>query len=152
MTTFALWAAVRTVKSRVGTWRGYEQYSRLVPELTREEWARAIGEARAHLSAQTSELTKPLNQRPVGNDIKGYTSKRARGFMQQVSVHVRDNDTGILSEKVYVVRGDTLRSRLSAVNEARRKYQDSIDANPDEYPETIVGVEYKGTYLLTPGA
>lgn len=151
MATFPIWAAIRTVKSKIGTWRGYELYREANPAMTREEWARAIGEARAALASRESEITKPLNRRPSGDEIQALTRKTGSGFWQQVEVYVRDRDTGLVSARHYTIRGDSLVSRARAVEEAMNRYQDAIDGDPDNYPEEIAGVAYVGTYEVVRG-
>lgn len=152
MSSYAMWAAIRTVKSKIGTWKGYEKYNETLPGVSREEWARTIGEVRAQLANREQEAFKPLNRRPISEEITTYTSKKARGYMQQVEVHVRDRDTGIIEARPYVVKGDTLRSRISIMKEAQARYQAAIDRNPQDYPEDIVGISYVGTHHLVPGA
>jgi hypothetical protein len=151
VSTFGLWAAIRTVKSRIGTWNGYEQFRELVPEVTRDEWAQAIGQARAALSNRVSELTRPLNRRPTPAEVTTYTTRNARGFMQQLDIFVRDRDTGLVEARPYTIRGTSLRSRSAIMAEALSRYQDAIDNNPDDYPEDILGAAYVGTYELVPG-
>lgn len=146
MATFSLWAAVRTVKAKIGTWEGYRLYKDLVEDLTEDEWSRAIGQARAALANRVDEITRPLNRRPVGNEITEYTSKKARGYLQQIEVFVKDRDTGLVESRHYIVKSDTLRSRQFIVAEGIERYQAAIDANPEDYPEEILGAVYVGTH------
>jgi hypothetical protein len=151
MSNFPLWAAIRTVKSKIGTWVGYEMFKEAYPDLDRDEWATAVGQARAALINRVDEMTKPLNRRPVGLEVKPLDSKVAKGYIQQVDVFVMDRETGLIDTRFFTVRGDTLRSRQAIINMTRDKYQAAIDANPDDYPEEIVGIAYVGSYLLRPG-
>ena len=150
MASMHLWAAIRTVKNRIGTWKGFEQYKALDPSVTRSQWASTIGEARAALANRVGELSRPLGRIPTQAEVTLYATKRASGYMQQVEVYVLDRDTGLLGSRPYVVKTDTLRSRQFIVNEARSRFQAAIDANPGEYPEDIVGVAYVGTHLMVP--
>lgn len=150
MGTFHLWAAIRTVKAKIGTWVGYDTYSEFDPELSREQWAEAIGQARAALNNRIDELTRPLNRRPVQGEITPMTTKGPRGFLQQIEVYVRDNDTGLVDSRYYTVKTQTLRSRQFIVNEGLQRYQAAIDANPGDYPEEILGAAYIGTHQMTP--
>lgn len=152
MGTFSLWAAIRTVKSRIGTWEGYRLYNEVAENITEAEWSRAIGQARAALANRVSEVTRPLNRRPQGSEITIYDSKKARGYLQQIEVYVRDNDTGIIEARPYVVKTDTLRSRQFIVNEGLERYQAAIDAHPEDYPEEVLGAAYVGTHHLIPVA
>lgn len=150
MVSFHLWAAIRTVKDRIGTWNGYNRYAELDPTITREEWATSIAQARAALANRIDELTRPLSARPTGTDITVYDSKKARGYMQQVEIFVRDRDTGLVEPRHYVLKTDSLRSRAWVVNEALSRYQVAVDSNPEDYPEDILGAAYVGTHLMKP--
>ena len=150
MGSFHLWAAIRTIKSKIGTWVGYEAYSEIDPDLSRGDWAEAIGQARAALVNRTEELTKPLNRRPVGLEITPMPTKGPSGYLQQIEVYVRDNDTGLVDSHYYTIKTKTLRSRQFVVNEGIQRYQAAIDANPGDYPEEILGAGYIGTHLMTP--
>lgn len=150
MVAFHLWAAIRTIKSKIGTWRGYEEYSLLDPDITRSEWAETVAQARAALANKTDELTRPLNRRPLPSEITLYSSKKARGYMQQIQVFVQDRDTGLIDTRHYNIRTDTLRSRQSIVDEGMRRYQAAADADPDAYPEEVIGAVYVGTHLMQP--
>jgi hypothetical protein len=150
VSTFSLWAAIRTVKENIGTWVGYERITAAGVTIDRADWARWIGEAKAALANRSSEMSAPLNRRPTAGEITQYTSVRARGYMQSIDIYVRDKETGIVSARPFVVRGQTLRSRGSIVNEGLRRYADAAASNPDEYPEDILGGAYTGTYQLVP--
>lgn len=152
MVSFHLWAAIRTVKDKIGTWNGYAKYAELDETITREEWATSIAQARAALVNRVDELTRPLSARPSGSEITLYASKKARGYMQQVEIFVLDVDTGLPESRHYVVKTDTLRSRAWVVNEALSRYQAAVDSKPDDYPEAILGAAYVGTHLMQPRA
>lgn len=152
MVAFNYWLAIRTVKDKIGTWKGYEKALELAPETTREDWAAAIGQAKAALANRVDEMTRPLNRRPVAGEITTYATKAARGYMQQVEVYVRDRDTGLVEARPYTVRGDTLRSRAAVIREALDRYQGAIDSDPERYPEDILGTAYVGTHHLIPKA
>lgn len=145
-----LWAAIRAVKSKVGLGRTFDQLSEVDDTLTRADWERSVGEARAALANRASEVTMPLNRRPVAGEWATMTTKKASGFMQHVDVWVRDRDTGLIESRPYTIKTDTLRSRQSVVREAQLRFQAAIDANPNDYPEDIMAVQYTGTYQLVP--
>lgn len=150
MVAFHLWAAIRTVKDRIGTWRGYEQYRVLDPSITREQWATTVAQARAALANRTDEITRPLNRRPTQGEITLYASRRASGYLQQLQIFVRDRDTGMVETRHYNIRSDTLRSRQAIVDEGMRRYQSAADSDPENYPEDVVGAIYVGTHLMQP--
>lgn len=152
MASFPLWAAIRTIKSKIGTWVGYEQYTDLDPTITRQQWATAIGQARAALANRVGELTRPLNRRPVRGtgEITPYTSRTATGFMQYVDVYVTDRDGGPPQARPWAVRVDTLRSRQSIVNEAWARFEAATLPEGTFEGETVVGVGYAGTVEFIP--
>lgn len=149
MATFILSAAIRAVKSKAGTWRAYDSISGLVPEVTRGQWAAAIGEARSALAQRVSEAVRPLNRRPTASEF-GPPLERKSGtkFWQTVEIYARDRETGARSVFHYTHKTDTLRSRMVAVKAGIEKIQGIIDSNPTEYPLDIVGFAYTGTYPI----
>jgi hypothetical protein len=150
MATYPLWAAIRTVRDRIGTWVGYERFTAQVPGLSREDWARAIGEARAALANRVGELTRPLNRRPTAGEITAYTSRAARGFMQYVDVFVRDRETGLVTTRPFAIRSDVLRSRGAIVTAALSRYEAATLPEGTFEGEIIVGAAYAGTVEFIP--
>lgn len=150
MTTLPLWAAIRALKSKIGTGVGLAHLREVMPEVTDAQWSHAVGQARAALANRAVELTRPLNRRPIAGEISTMTTKNRTGFLQHVDVHIRDQDTGAIEVRPYSIRTDTLRSRQSIVNEARERYQAAIDRDPGNYPEEILAVAYSGTYEMIP--
>lgn len=149
MANFILAAAIRAVKSKIGTWRAYESIVDLVPEVTREEWARAVGDARAALAQRVLEATRPLNRRPVASEFgPPLTRKSGANYWQTTEIYIRDKETGARSVFHYTYRTDTLRSRLAVINEATQAIQGLIDGKPDDYPVDIIGAAYTGTYQI----
>lgn len=152
MANFILSAAIRAVKSKVGTWVAYDQIKRLVPEITESEWAEAIGEARSSISQRVLEATRPLNRRPVVGEWTDIRRRSNTQWWQQVSLFVRDSGTGARSVFNVTIKTDTLRSRQFAIQEATNRAALIFASDPDNYPVAIVGAEYSGTYhILPPG-
>lgn len=150
MASFPLWAAIRTVKSKLGTWVGYERYATVDPTVTREQWATAVGQARAALANRVGELTRPLNRRPVPGEITPYTSRTARGYMQYIDVYVRDRETGQVRAQPWAMRTDTLISRQSAINQALSRYEAATLPEGTFEGEIVVGAAYAGTVEFLP--
>lgn len=150
MSSFPLWAAIRTVKARIGTWTGYERYTAVDPAVTREEWARAVGEARAAIANGVDEATKPLNRRPLPGEITPYTSKGASGFLQYVKIYVRDRETGLPDTRYWTMRTDTLVSRQSAITQGLARYEAATLPEGTFEGEQIIGASYAGTVAMTP--
>lgn len=153
MANFILSAAIKAVKSKVGTWKAFEQVRALVPEVTEAEWARAVGEARTALAQRVLEATRPLNRRPVAGEWTDIERKSGSGWWQQVTLFVRDSATGARGVFHVTVKTDTLRSRVNAIAEAQRTAALIFASDPDNYPVAIIGAEYSGTYrIVRPGA
>jgi hypothetical protein len=150
MAGFPLWAAIRTVKSKMGTWVGYDRYSEQDPTITREAWATAIGQARAALANKVGELSRPLNRRPVEGEITAYRSARATGFMQYIDVYVRDRETGLITSQFWAMRTDSLVSRQAAINQALARYEAATLPEGTFEGEIIVGASYSGTVRFEP--
>lgn len=149
---FPLWAAIRTVKSRIGTWQGFAQYSALDPSITREAWARAVGEARAAIANTLNEAVRPLNRRPAPGEYTPYTSRRATGFLQYVKMFTRDRETGVVSEQWWSYKTDTLRSRQSVLNTAWQRFEAATLPEGTFEGEQVIGAEYAGTVQMIPEA
>ncbi len=151
MRQFALWAAIKTIKARIGTWVGFRQIQTAAPEVTEQDWAQAIGQARAALANRVAELTRPLNRRPLPSETIQYTTRRQSGFLQQLEIYVRDRDTGLIESRPYSLRTDTLMSRQTVINRGMTAYTFAAALNPDEYPEEVLGAAYAGTFEMIPG-
>lgn len=148
MTEFNVWAAVRTLKGRLGSNVGFQIAQRLNAFITQEDWDIALHEARQILAHKRDELSKPLNRRPMANEILPFKVSTPGGWIQQVEVYVRDRDTGLVDTRHFSIRTDTLRARMTIVKDAWNQFQKSIDEKPEDYPEEVVGVAYVGTYNL----
>lgn len=155
MASFPLWAAIRTVKSKIGTWVGYDQYSEIDDSITRQQWATAIGQARAALANRVGELTRPLNRRPVGAEITPYSSPRARnvtasGYMQYIDIYVKDAQTGVITARPWAVRTDTLMSRQSVINAGLNRFEAATLPEGTFEGEEVIGASYAGTVQFIP--
>lgn len=150
MANFILSAAIRAVKSKMGTWVAYDQIRQLVPEVTEAEWAQAIGEARNAIAQRVLEATRPLNRRPVVGEWTDIRRRSSTQWWQQVTLFVRDSTTGARSVFPVTIKTDTLRSRQFAVQEAISRASFIFASDPDNYPVAVVGFEYSGTYQVLP--
>lgn len=150
MASFPLWAAIRTVKGKLGTWVGYERYNEIDPTITRQQWANAIGQARAALANKVGEITRPLNRRPVPGEFTPYTSRSATGFMQYVDIYVRDAQTGVVTSRPWAVRTDTLMSRQAVVTQGLSRYEAATLPGGTFEGEEVLGAAYAGTVEFLP--
>lgn len=150
MASFNVWAAVRTLKGRIGINKGLAIAQRLNPDLTEEEWRAATAEARAILRNKAEEMTRPLSRRPIASEILDFAVTNPGGFIQQTEVYVRDNETQLIETRHFTYKTDTLRSRANVVKEVWAQFNKAIEDDPTGYPEEVVGVAYVGTYRLVP--
>jgi hypothetical protein len=150
MTDFNVWAAVRTLRGHLGLANGKQMAMLKNPHLTDEEWADAIARARQVIASRQSELTRNLSARPIASEILPFHVNSPGGYIQQVEVFVKDNDTGVVETRSFSYKTDTLRRRLDVTKEVWNMFLQGIADNPSEYPETVVGVAYVGTHELLP--
>lgn len=150
MVNFNVWAATRTLKEKLGALQGFRIFSQLNPNLTEAEWREALAEARAILRNRTDELSRPLNRRPIAEEIRDFPVKSPGGFFQQVEVFVKDTATGLIDVRHYSYKTDTLRSRINVIREVIQIFKDQASENPEDYPEEIVSAAYVGTHRLVP--
>lgn len=150
MASFPLWAAIRTVKSKIGTWAGYDRYSEIDDTVTREEWGRFVGMARAAIANQVSEITRPLNRRPVSGEFTDVPSRIATGYLQYVSIYVRDAQTGVITERPWAIRTDTLMSRASVINQALARFEAAVLPEGTFEGEEVLDASYAGTGRYVP--
>lgn len=150
MASFPLWAAIRTIRGRLGTWVGYARYSEQDPTITRETWATAVAQARAALANRVSEASRPLNRRPVQGEWTSYSSRSATGFMQYVDVYVRDRDGGAPRVVPWAIRTDALMSRQTAVRQALSRYEAATLPEGTFEGEVVIDAAYAGTVEFIP--
>jgi hypothetical protein len=155
MASFPLWAAIQTVKSKIGTWVGYEQYTEVDPTVTRQQWGTYIGEARAALANRVAEFTRPLNRRPVAGEITPYTNPRAgrvtaSGYLQYIDIYVRDAQTGVVTPRPWAIRTDTLMSRASVINQGLSRFEAATLPEGTFEGEEVLGASYAGTVQFIP--
>lgn len=112
-------------------------------------WYKLTGELNRMLAEREGELNRPLNLRPTADEILEWSTGKARGYIHQVEVLVRDRDTGEIISVPYSATGRTLRSRISVINEALSVYSAE---NAKKYNQQILGAVYTGTYKATPRA
>lgn len=145
---FNIWAASRMLKGKLANDYALGVARRLNPHLTDDEWRSAVAEARAILADKASELSRPLNRRPVAGEILPFPVKHPGGYIQQVEVYVRDTDTGVVEARPYSLKVETLRARMNAMKAAWDVFRDAIADSPEKYREEVVSVGYVGTFQL----
>jgi hypothetical protein len=110
-------------------------------------WYKVYGEVAAQVSLREGIYNEPQNLRPTGEEIKVWTTTKAKGYVQQVEVLVREQGTGEIISIPFSGMGRTLRSRRAVIAEALETYSDE---NAERYGQTILGAVYTGTYEARP--
>jgi hypothetical protein len=144
--SFTQWILM-TIQNAWTATRGLHEFRQAGGHISTATWYRVSAEMRVALGDRVGEFNGPLNQVPTAEEIKLWTTTRARGYIQQVEVLARDKITGEIISIPFSLAGRTLRSRAHAIREALRVY-----SNPDEkkYPQQILGAVYTGTYQMVP--
>lgn len=145
---FKIWAASRYLKGKLANDYALGVARRLDPSITDDEWRNAVAEARAILADKQSELSRPLNRRPIAGEMLPFKVNNPGGYIQQVEVYVRDTQTGAIEARPFSFKTDTLRSRMNVIREAVIQFKSSIDENPELYPEEVLTGGYVATYQL----
>lgn len=148
MADFPFWAAVRTVREGLSARGGLSAYREAGGEIRDATWYRMVSEARAAIAGRERAASAPLNRRPAGDEITTWNVPKARGYIQQVEVAVRDRDTGQVLMLPYSVRGDRLITNQDAIDEALAHY---TPEGTDGERQVILGALPVGTYRLSPG-
>jgi hypothetical protein len=112
-----------------------------------QSWYRLVGEIQASLAAREGIYDEPLNLRPVAAEIRTWTTAKARGYIQQVEVLVREKTTGQIVSVPFSVHGRSLVSRRNAIQQALDVYSDD---NAKRYDQVVLGAVYTGTYEARP--
>jgi len=110
-------------------------------------WYRLTGELQRTISDRQDIYSQNVNLRPTASEIRTWTTSKARGYIQQVEVLVRDKATGEIISVPYSGLGRSLRSRRAVINEALSVYSDE---NAERYGQQVLGAVYTGTYEAVP--
>lgn len=143
-------AAIRTVKEGLSANEGLRQALSAGLHVQRQTWLRMVGTVQRDLADQISEVTRPLNRKPGPDEIHGYVSKRATGYIHYVDVMVKDRATGAVVFRPYSVKRSALLTRREAVNEALAGFRKAILDSPSEYDEQVLGAVHTATYQYIP--
>jgi hypothetical protein len=140
---FALSSVLQGLSAR----QGLAAYRDAGGHLGNQSWNRLVGEIQASLAAREGVYDEPLNNRPVASEIRAWTTAKAKGYIQQVEVLVRDKGTGQIISVPFSVQGKALVSRRNAIQQALDVYSDD---NAKRYNQTVLGAVYTGTYEARP--
>lgn len=147
MADFPLWAAIQTVKQGISARAGLAAYRDAGGHTTDSRWFRMVSQVRQAVTAGNDEPIQPLNARPHADRIIAMDTIRGAGYLQNVTVYVRDRVTGIVRARPFSVATDVLMTRADAIDTALANFQH----NAPGYEETVLGAVYRGTNLMIPG-
>lgn len=147
MADFPLWAAIQTVKQGISARAGLAAYRAAGGHTTDARWFQMVSQVRQAVQAGQDEPIKPLNARPRASEIVAMPTQKQSGYLQNVTVYVRDRVTGIVRARPFSVAGDMLVTRADAIDTALANFQH----NAEGYEETVLGAVYRGTNLMVPG-
>ena len=116
-------------------------------KIASQSWYHLVGEMQAMLSEREGIYNEPVNLRPVASEIQAWETKKAKGYIQQVEVLVRERATGQIISVPFSVSGRALVSRRNAIQQALDVYSDE---NAEKYGQQILGAIYTGTYEARP--
>jgi hypothetical protein len=126
---------------------GLTAYREAGGKLGTQSWYRLTAEIQRTLADREGIYDEPLNLRPVAGEIRTWSTAKARGYIQQVEVIVRERATGQIISVPFSVQGRTLVSRRNAIAQALDVYSDD---NAKRYNQQILGAVYTGTYEARP--
>lgn len=113
-------------------------------------WFRVYAEVKAQLAINVLEADALSVGIPQAGHIGVQTTKNATGYMQYVSVYIRDRDTGVVSQRAFAVRGQTLVTREAAVRKGFDAYAAEATPSGNYGGQQIIGASYTGTAQLVP--
>jgi hypothetical protein len=145
----ALTAAIKAGQSATGALKAFRESGGRVRTQT---WYRLYGQLQLEGATASKELASPLNRRPTADEIQEVTSRRARGYMQRVTIMGRD-ENGLVIARDVSLRVDALVSRQAAIDKALALVREGMEDEEtrDRYPlKSIIGGVYQGTYLFVP--
>jgi hypothetical protein len=127
--------------------QGLTAYRESGGHIANQTWYRLRGELEATIAAREGVYNEPQHLRPVAAEIQAWSTPKAKGYVQQVEVLVRERETGTVISVPYSAMSSILRSRQAIVREALSVYSDT---NAEKYNQQILGAVYTGTYQATP--
>lgn len=142
----AQWALL-AVQEGQSAREGLAAYREAGGRIANQSWFRLTGEIQRALADREGIYDEPLNLRPVASEIRTWSTAKARGYIQQVEVLVREKNTGQIISVPFSVQGRALVSRRNAIKQALDVYSDD---NAKKYEQQVLGAIYTGTYQAVP--
>lgn len=144
MPSYNIGSIAAAAKSGLGSKAALAAYRQGGGRIDNNVWSQLFSQVRTALAAQQNEITRPLDRRPVASEILPFPTQKATGYAQFVDVYTRDEATGLVQSRPYMIRTDTLLTRGDVIETAL----DAFQSKADDYGETVLGAAYVSTYLF----
>jgi hypothetical protein len=142
----AQWALAAIQAGKTAT-EGLAEFRLAGGHIGNQTWFRVTAELQASLANREGIYNEPTHRVPTPDEIMRWTTQRARGFIQQVEVLVRDKATGEVISVPFSLTGRKLRSRAAVIKQALGIYSGD---NASKYEQQVLGAVYTGTYEAVP--
>jgi hypothetical protein len=152
-----LWMAQWTVRNGLSANEGLRIAQDYGLGVRRATWLQAVSQIRTNYALRVSASEALLVAVPQRAEIGTLETKSATGYVQYVTLAVRDKTTGLITWRDQSVRTDTLMSREAAIDYVVGRYRSAINGatiapsrwgtSPDEVVE---GGMYMATHEFVP--
>lgn len=152
-----VWMAQYTVRHGLTANAGLRIAQQAGLGVRRSTWLQGVAQIRTNNALRAAAMESLLVGIPSGSQIEPLRSSTATGYVQYVSVAVRDKTTGLLKWRDQSMRTDTLMSMEGAIDFITSRYRSAIDmakvntarwgTDPDEVVE---GAIYVATQQFMP--
>lgn len=151
------WFAWRTVKEGLSANEALRQAQEAGFGVRRETFLRLVGAVKAQYARQLQEFDLPLNRRPTGTEVTHLPGSASTGYIQYVSIFVRNKTTGAVDTIDRALRTQALVSRQRAIDQLVSREQVNIATAPagggkwGTLPDwDILGAVYTATHAFAP--
>lgn len=117
-----------------------------------QTWYQLYGQAQAAGVHRGQEPTRNLHRRPLASEAITWTTRGAKGVMQQVELYVRERSTGLVVTRYYNIRSDKFISRANAIRKAMAGFNAAGAPGSGSEGMTALGGVHVGAIILEPGA
>jgi hypothetical protein len=142
----AQWA-LQSVLEGLSANEGLRQFRESGGHVGRSTWLQARGEVERVVADREGVYDEQQHLIPNASEIQTWTTKGSQGYVQQVEVLARDNETQQVISIPYSRMGTELVSRAQAIQEAIDLYS---QPTPSREGQAILGGVYTGTYQAKP--
>lgn len=151
------WFAWQVVKQGISANEALRMAQEAGMGIRRETFLRLVGQVKANYARSQQEFDLPLNRRPYGSEMTQLSGSTATGYIQYVSIFVKNKLTGLVDTVDRALRTQQLVSRQRAIDVVTAKEQANIAKAPAEggtwgtMPDwQILGAVYTATHQFAP--